>query len=158
MFYECCIILQWKIHHCNSGAARDRVEERRGPIQFRRCWSQHYTAAMFLTWFGSEAGPLCLPVLHMFLHTDSLSTFLPLSLCHLAALRWTLPVTTVLQIAELWFLHMQIMQCFHTNIDRAKLVDSQSVFVFSLGGLDSSQFLLIEIDKISDVEHQLFSW
>ena len=52
---------------------------------------------------------------------------------------------------------MQIMQCFHTNIDRAKLVDSQSVFIFSLGGLDSSQFLLIEIDKISDVEHQLFS-
>lgn len=51
---------------------------------------------------------------------------------------------------------MQIMQCFHTNIDRAKLVDSQSVFIFSLGGLDSSQFLLIEIDKISDVEHQLF--
>ena len=111
---------------------------------------------MFLTWFGSEAGPLCLPVLLMFLHTDSLSTFLPLSLCHLAALRWTLPVTTVLQIAELWFLHMQIMQCFHTNIDRAKLVDSQSVFVFSLGGLDSSQFLLLEIDKISDVKHQLF--
>ena len=51
---------------------------------------------------------------------------------------------------------MQIMQCFHTNIDRAKLVDSQSVFVFSLGGLDSSQFLLLEIDKISDVKHQLF--
>ena len=92
------------------------LEERRGPIQFRRCWSQHYTAAMFLTWFGSEAGPLSLPVLHMFLHTDSLSTFLPLSLCHLVALRWTLPVTTVLQIAELWFLHMQIMQCFHTNM------------------------------------------
>ena len=28
-------------------------------------------------------------------------------------------------------------------LDRAKFVDSQSVFVFSVGGLDSSQFQLI---------------
>ena len=93
-----------------------------------------------LVWLWSQPA---LSVLLMFYYTDSLSTFLPLSLCHLAALRWTLPVTTVLQIAELWFLHMQIMQCFHNNIDRAKLVDSQSVFVFSLGGLDTTQYRLM---------------
>ena len=36
-------------------------------------------------------------------------------------------------------------------IDRAKLVDSQTVFVFSVGGLDSSQIQLIEIGRILDL-------
>ena len=37
---------------------------------------------------------------------------------------------------------------FLDYIDRAKLVDSQTVFVFSVGGLDTSQYLLIEIGRI----------
>ena len=68
-----------------------------------------------------------------------------------------MPVTTVLQIAELWFLHIQIMQIFLTNIARAKLVDSQTVFVFSVGGLDTSQYLLIEIGRICPKLEQVFS-
>ena len=45
---------------------------------------------------------------------------------------------------------------FLDYIDRAKLVDSQTVFVFSVGGLDTSQYLLIEIGRICPkLEHLL---
>ena len=45
---------------------------------------------------------------------------------------------------------------FLDYIDRAKLVDSQSVFVFSVGGLDTSQYLLIEIGRICPKLEQIF--
>ena len=46
---------------------------------------------------------------------------------------------------------------FLDYIDRAKLVDSQTVFVFSVGGLDTSQYLLIEIGRICPKLEQVVS-
>ena len=61
-----------------------------------------------------------------------------------------------LALAEIWFLHIQIMQCSFTKSNKAKVLDSESVFVFSLGGVDSSQFLLIEKGRIRWIKQRLF--
>ena len=62
-----------------------------------------------------------------------------------------------LALAEIWFLHIQIMQCSFTKSNKAKVLDSKSVFVFSLGGVDSSQFLLIEKGRIRWIKQRLLS-
>ena len=54
-------------------------------------------------------------------------------------------------------MHIQIMQCCFTDICRAKLLDSQSVFVFSVGGLDTTQYRHIEIDRIGSVLQRVLS-
>ena len=100
---------------------------------------------MFLTWFGSEAG-LLLPVLliHILKHKLSLCLSLTISLPSSGSTMNTACYHCLANSGTMISAHSNHAM-FLYYIDRAKLVDSQSVFIFSLHVLGATQCLLIQV-------------